>query len=248
LVANYGGGNISVIPVGDDGSLRAARVTIAHTGNSLHPQRQEGPHPHSIVLDPANNYVFVPDLGLDKVMQYRFDRANGQLSANQPPYSETIPGSGPRHLVFHPSGTKAYVINELDSTVTAYAYDSERGWFERLQTISTLPGDYSGSNLAADLHLTPDGNFLFGSNRGHDSIACYKVDQTTGWLTHLAFIQTGGRKPRGFAIDPTGSYLLAANQESHSIVTFRIDQETGMLNPTGHEARIPNPVCLKFAT
>jgi len=247
LVANYGGGNVAVLPISSDGMLGPPTALVTHSGSSLHPQRQTGPHPHSIVFDLAEAYAFVPDLGLDRIMQYRFERQNGRLLANQRPWVEVTPGGGPRHLVFHPDETRAYAINELNSTITAYAYDSNRGLLEALQMISTLPEEYSGPNLAADLHLTPDGRFLFGSNRGHDSIACYEVDQGTGRLNNVAFIQTQGRTPRGFAIDPSGRYLLAANQDSHNIVIFRIDRDKAKLVPTGHVARIPSPVCIKFA-
>ena len=246
LAANYMGGNVAVIPVSPDGVLEEPSDIVAHSGSSLHPKRQAGPHPHSIVLDPAGDYVFVPDLGLDKVMRYQLNRGTGRLEANQPPWTEVEAGSGPRHLVFHPNGEHAYLINELNSTITALAYDAASGGLEVIQTMSTLPAGYSGANIAADLHLTPDGRFLFGSNRGHDSIAVFAVDQKGGRLRHVGFIETQGRTPRGFAIDPSGTYLLAANQDSHSVVSFKIDKERGMVTPTGHTVHIPSPVCLKF--
>ena len=180
LVANYMGGTISVTPIGEDGSLEQAADVIAHFGSSLIPDRQEGPHPHAILLDPTSAYAFVPDLGLDKVMQYRFDCNSGRLTPNKQPWTAVEPGSGPRHMVFHPNGRHAYVINELNSTITAYVYDLQLGVLEPHQTLSTIPKGYSGLNIAADLHLTPDGSLLFGSNRGHDSIAGYEINQENG--------------------------------------------------------------------
>ena len=247
LVANYSGGNVTVILVSDDGVLNEPIDTIAHTGSRLHPKRQKRPHPHSIVLDPANKYAFVPDLGLDRVLQYRFDRVTGRLVANRRPWVEVEAGSGPRHLVFHPEGRFAYVINELSSTITAYVYDPNQGNLELLQSISTLPDDYFGSNLAADLHVTPSGKFLLGSNRSHDSIAFYAIDPNSGWLTLVDFVPTQGRTPRGFVIDPSGTFALVANQDSHTIMIFRIDEEQGRIFSTGNGVHIPDPVCLKFA-
>jgi 6-phosphogluconolactonase len=246
FAVNYSGGNVVVMPISEDGELREPSDIVGHSGSGLNPERQEGPHPHSIILDHANNYAFVPDLGLDKVMQYHFDRDKGRLCANQRPWIEARPGSGPRHMVFHPNRRCAYVINELSSTIAAYAYDSTSGTLETLQIISTVPEEYSGANLAADLHLSPNGKFLYGSNRGHDSIAIYAVDQATGWLAQIDCIATQGRVPRGFAIDSTGTFLLAANQDSHELVTFRIDQEKGVITPTGYRVQIPSPVCLKL--
>jgi 6-phosphogluconolactonase len=246
LLANYMGGNVAVLPVGDDGALGEPSDVISHSGSSVNPNRQEGPHPHSIVLDLGNGHAFVPDLGLDKVMQYRFDRPAGRLLPYGPAWTEAEAGSGPRHLVFHPNGTRAYVINELSSTITMYDYDADGGRLAPRQTVSTLPHGYSGENIAADVHLTPDGRFLFGSNRGHDSIACFSVDEASGRLRPIEHVPSQGRTPRGFAIEPSGRFLLVANQDSDTIVTLAIDQEQGTLLPTGHVAHVPSPVCLKF--
>lgn len=248
FVANYLGGNVVVLPIDEDGALREPSDIVGHSGSGLNPSRQEGPHPHSIILDHAGNYAFVPDLGLDKVMQYRFDRNRGRLSASRQPWIEAEPGAGPRHMVFHPNGVNAYVINELSATISAHSYDPISGTLERLQTISTIPASYSGVNTAADLHLSPDGKFLYGSNRGHDSITRYSVDQATGRLTHLDWTPTEGKTPRGFAVDSTGTYLLVANQDSHSVVTFRINKGEGTIFSTGHKVQIPNPVCLKLTS
>ncbi len=246
LLVNYMGGNIAVIPIDEDGALGEPSDIVTHSGSSQHPTRQEAPHPHSIVLDPKNHFAFVSDLGLDKVMQYRFNAVDGRLYPNERPYLRTKPGSGPRHLVFHPNQNYAYVINELSSTITGFTYDAVRGQLREIQNISTIPEGYRGLNIAADLHLSPNGRFLYGSNRGHDTIAYYTVDQKTGWLTLIDFTLTEGNKPRGFVIDPTGTFLLAANQDSNTIVTFWIDQDNGRLIPTGHQVYIPNPVCLKL--
>jgi 6-phosphogluconolactonase len=248
LVANYLGGNVAVLPIAGDGALGEPREVIQHMGSSVHPERQEAPHPHSVILDSRNQYAFVPDLGLDRVMQYRFDRHSGRLAPNQPPWCAAEPGSGPRHMVFHPSGKHAYIINELSSTITAYAYDADRGALRSLQTVSTLPEGYSGANTAADLQLTPDGRYLLGSNRGHDSLAQFAVDRETGTLSIIDSIPTRGQTPRGFAVDATGTFILVANQDSDSIVTFRIAHEDGTVTATGNELRIPSPVCLKLVS
>ena len=244
---NYSGGNVVVFPLNDDGALMEPSDIISHWGSSLHAKRQEGPHPHSIVLDPANNHAFVPDLGLDKVWQYDLGQSGGRLIANRQPWVELEPGSGPRHMVFHPSGRYAYVINELNSTITAYTYDPQRGELSMFQIVSTVPEGYVGANIAADIHLTPTGNFLMGSNRGHDSIACYVVDQETGALTTSDFVHTQGQTPRGFAVDPSGTFVFVANQDSHNIVAFGVDEIRGTLFPIGNTIHIPSPVCLKVA-
>jgi len=246
FAVNYLGGNIVVIPISEDGALSKPTDVVAHSGSSLHPERQQSPHPHSIILDSVNDHVFVPDLGLDKVMHYRFDRENGRLFASQQPWIAAKPGSGPRHMIFHPNRRSAYVINELSSTITAYTYDSNLGTLKPFQNVSTVPEGYAGSNLAADLHVAPNGRSLYGSNRGHDSIAIYSIDQETGSLTYLNSAPTLGKRPRGFAIEPSGTFILVANQDSHNIVTFRIDHDQGTLIPTGHSLHVPSPVCLKL--
>lgn len=246
FTVNYLAGNAVVFPINEHGALEEPTDIISHAGSSLHPQRQDGPHPHSIVLDSTNNYAFVPDLGVDKVMQYRFDPENGRLRANEKPWVAAKPGSGPRHMVFHPNMRLAYVVNELSSTLTAYVYDATRGTLAPLQTISTIPEGQGGLNIAADLHLSPNARFLFCSNRGHDSIASYAVDQATGWLTPVDCSASQGQKPRGFAIDPGGTFLLVANQDSDNIVTFWIDYDQGAILPTGHRLHISSPTCLKF--
>lgn len=245
FVVNYAGGNGVVLPLGADGALLEPSDIIVHAGGGRNSRRQDGPHPHAIVLDKAGNYAFVPDLGLDRVMQYRFDPRRGRLPANEQPGVDMPPGSGPRHLVFHRNGRQAYVINELSSTIAACAYDPERGTLRVIQTVATLPDGFQGTNLAADIHLTPNGKFLFASNRGHDSIACYPVDPETGELQAANYVSTQGRTPRGFAVDPGGTFVLVANQDSHHVLSFRLDEEAGTISPTGHAIPIPNPTCLK---
>jgi 6-phosphogluconolactonase len=245
-VANYGGGSVACLPIGEDGRLGDATAFIQHKGSSVNPQRQREPHAHSINLDAANRFAFVADLGLDKVLVYRFDPSAGTLEPNDPPAAVIASGSGPRHFAFHPSGRFAYVINELNSTVTAFAYDAERGTLQTLQTVTTLPEGFDGKSFPAEVQVHPSGKFLYGSNRGHDSIACFAIDAATGRLTPIGHEPTQGKNPRNFGIDPTGAYLLAANQDGDNVVAFRIDPATGKLSPTGQSIRVPMPVCVKF--
>lgn len=244
LVANYKGGNVAVLPIRDDGSLDEATDHIQHEGSSVNPKRQEGPHAHSINLDPNNRFAFVADLGLDKLMIYQFDPSRGKLIPHDPPWVQTRPGAGPRHFTFHPNGQYAYLINELDNTLIAYAYDDERGTLQELQVISALPEDFEGISYCADVHVAPSGRFVYGSNRGHDSIVIFAVDKDSGRLTYVGHEPTQGQTPRSFAIDPTGTFLLVANQHTDTVITFHIDQQTGRLQPTGYMAQVPTPVCI----
>lgn len=246
LAANYGGGSIACLPLKEDGSLGAATTFIQHQGSSVNKQRQEGPHAHGIYLDPANRFAFVPDLGLDKVMVYRFDGAKGTLTPADPAFVASQPGAGPRHFAFHPNGRFAYVINELDSTVVALAYDAERGMLKPFQTLPTLPADFTGKSSCAEIEVHPNGKFAYGSNRGHDSLAVYAIDAATGRLTFVEHQPTQGKNPRHFAIDPTGQWLVAENQSSDSMVVFSIAPATGRLTPTGQKLEVGAPVCLKF--
>lgn len=246
IIANYSGGSVAVFPIKDDGGLGEASAFIQHAGSSVHPQRQERPHAHSVTLDADNRFVFAADLGADKMFIYRYDGARGTLEPNDPPWADLAPGAGPRHFAFHPTGKFAYAINELDCTITAFSYDSARGRLDTLQTVPTLPDDFDGENTTAEIRVHPSGRFLYGSNRGHDSIAAFAVDSVTGRLTPLGHSPTRGRTPRNFNIDPAGRFLLAANQDTDNVVVFRIEPETGMLEPTGHEAAVPMPVCVVF--
>jgi 6-phosphogluconolactonase len=247
LLANYVGGNVAVLPVRNDGSLGEATDVKQDQGSSINAERQEGPHAHCIVLDPANRFAYACDLGTDKIMIFRFDMRRGKLIPNEIPWVQVKPGAGPRHLTFHPGGKYAYVINELHATVTAFAHDLAEGHLKEVQTIPTLPMNFKDANTSADIHVSPDGRFLYCSNRGHDSIAAFQINRRNGMLTFIARESTGGKTPRNFAIDPTGAFLLVANQNSDNIVTFRRDRKTGRLSATGHIAEVPSPVCLKFS-
>jgi len=246
VVANYGGGSLATFPVGADGRLGAATAFIQHHGASVNPQRQAAPHAHGIAIDPANQFVFCADLGLDKVMSYRFDPAHGTLTPNDPPAVALQPGAGPRHFVFHLTGRFGYVINEIASTITAFSYNATHGALVELQTVSTLPGDFKGMSSTAEITVHPNGKFLYGSNRGHDSIAVFAIDNQTGKLTLVEFQPTQGKSPRNFAIDPTGQLLVVANQDSDNIVVFRIDPETGQLHPTESVVTVGAPACVVF--
>jgi 6-phosphogluconolactonase len=248
LVSNYSSGSVAVLPILEDGRLGPASDVVQHHGSSVNPERQQGPHAHSITLDPANRYAFVADLGLDKVMAYRFDLDAGKLQAAAQPWAQVTAGAGPRHFAFHPSRRYAYLINEIGSTMTAFAYDEAAGALAELQTLSTLPAGFSGRSHCADVHVAPSGKFVYGSNRGHDSIIIFAVDEATGKLSVVDYEPTQGQTPRNFAIDPTGAFLLAANQNSDTIVVFRIDPATGRLTSTGHVANVPVPVCIEIWT
>jgi 6-phosphogluconolactonase len=246
LVANYSGGNIAVLPIQRDGSLGPATDLEQHAGSSIREQ-QKGPHAHCIILDASERHALAADLGIDKVMIYRFNQTTGKLTPGKQAWAPLQPGAGPRHLALHPSGKYAYVINELDSTLTAFKYDGVNGTLSSLDTVSTLPSDFRGVSYCADVHVSPSGRFLYGSNRGHDSIVGFVIDQRTGKIEQLEHVSTGGKWPRNFTIDPTGSFLLVANQHTDNVVVFRIDEQTGRLKPTGYVTEIPVPVCLKFA-
>ena len=246
LVANYASGHVAALPIQQDGRLGEATSVVQHEGTGPDSRRQEGPHAHFISPDPAGRFVLACDLGIDKVMVYRLDAASGRLVPNDPPYARVNPGAGPRHLSFHPSGRFVYVINELDSTLSAFGYDGTDGELRKIQTDSTLPDGFTGTNYCAQVVVHPSGGFVYGSNRGHDSIAIFAIDQATGTLTRVGHEPTQGSTPRNFNIDPTGTVLLAANQNSDSIVSFRIDQATGRLTPTGQVTETPAPVCVVF--
>jgi 6-phosphogluconolactonase len=246
LVANYTGGSIAVFPILEDGRLGDASAFIQHAGHGTNPQRQEGPHAHSIDLSPDNRFAIVDDLGLDETLVYKFDPANGSLAPEQDAGAKADPGAGPRHFTFSPDGRFAYVLTEMGSTVSVLSYQASDGVLKRLQTISTLPKDFKGHNDAAEIQMHPSGKFLYASNRGHDSIAVFAVDPSKGTLSLVEYVPTKGSSPRNFTIDPTGSLLLAANEKSDNIVVFRIDSATGRLTPTGTTLDIPQPVCIRF--
>ncbi len=246
LVANYGNGVIAALPIQADGTLAEPGTIIQHKGSSVNPARQAGPHAHFITTDPADRFALACDLGLDEVLVYRLDPAKARLVANDPPFASVKPGSGPRHLAFDPSGRFVFLINEMSSTLTAFAYDAKRGALKEVQTISTLPETFAGERSGAEVQVHLSGKFVYGSNRGHDSIAVFGFDPKRGQLTCLQHQTTQGKMPRHFAIDPTGQWLLAENQESDSVVVFRVDAKTGCLSPTGQTVSVGAPVCAVF--
>ena len=246
LVANYGGGSIAALPIQTNGALGAACSFIQHKGSSVNPQRQEGPHAHFITTDPGNRFALTCDLGLDQVLVYGLDPERASLAPNRPPFATVTPGAGPRHLAFHPSGRFAFVINEMGSTMTTFAYDAKRGALKQLQTLSTLPATYAGKTTCAEVQVHPSGRFVYGSNRGHDSIAVFGFDAKRGKLSCLQIQHTLGKTPRHFALDPAGQWLLAENQESDTVVVFKIDEQTGRLGETGHRISVGSPTCALF--
>ena len=244
-VANYTGGSIAAYRIGRDGALSPASTFVQHQGKSVHP-RQEAPHGHSIDVDPANRFMAVSDLGIDQVLIYKMNARKGQLTAHSTVKSE--PGAGPRHFSFHPTGKFGFGINELNMTANAYRYDARTGRLELLQTVSTLPpGEKQQEGQStAEMYVHPNGKFLYGSNRGHNTIVVYGIDQKTGKLSYVENESTGGSTPRSFGVVPTGDYLLALNQASNTIVVFKIDPGTGALEPTGEEVPCPTPVAAAF--
>ncbi len=246
VVANFASGSVAVLPINPDGSLEEASDLVQHRGSSVDPKRQAGPHAHAIEIDAANRTVFVPDLGLDRVMIYGLDAGRGKLTPNpHQPFLGVKAGAGPRQLVMHPNGRFAYLINELNSTMSAYAYDPAKGTLTELQTLSTLPRDFTGVSTCAEVQIAPSGRFLYGSNRGHDSIAIFAVGDD-GRLTVIGHESTRGHTPRNFEIDPSGEFLAAANQDSDSVVMFRIDAKSGKLTPTGGVVEAGTPICVRF--
>jgi len=248
MVANYVGGNVAMLPILEDGKLAPASDFHQHEGSSVDPKRQTKAYAHSITPDPNNRFALAADLGMDKVMIYKLDLANGKLVSNVPAYGQLQAGAGPRHLAFHPNGQWVYVIAELDETVTAFAYNSVLGEMTAFQHISTLPADFQGTSYCADIHIAPSGKFLYGSNRGHDSIVIMAINPANGELSTVGYEPTRGKFPRNFALDPTGNYLYAANQNSNNIVAFKVDQATGKLTPTGQIIEVPMPGCVKMLT
>ena len=248
LVANYETGSLCVLPILPDGCLGEASDTVQFSGSGPNRERQEGPHAHMVSPSPDGRFILAVDLGTDRLMAFRLDSERGALSPAAPPWTQLPPGAGPRHLAFHPQQPLAYVINELQSTVTVCRYEVQQGTLRALQTISTLPNDFTGQNLGAEIVAAPSGRFVYASNRGHDSLAIYAVDQQTGQLALVGHESSQGVGPRAFTIDPSGALLLAANQDTDTVVTFWIDPDTGTLRPTGHVAAVPTPVCLQLAS
>jgi 6-phosphogluconolactonase len=245
VVANYGNGGVAAFRVGEGGRLSESTTHIQHSGSGPDRSRQTGPHAHGVYISPDNRFVFVPDLGLDKVFSYRLDPAQATLTANDPPFVTVPPGSGPRHFAFHPNGKFAYSVNEMKSSVTVFSYDPARGALTSLQTVSNLPEGYTGVDNSAEIDIDTAGKFLYASNRGHDSITIYRIDSRNGTLTTVDRVLTQGKTPRGFKIDPTGRYLFAANQDTNSVVVFRRSADTGRLTPAGQTVTVGSPVCIQ---
>jgi 6-phosphogluconolactonase len=246
LVANYGTGSVAAFAIQPDGRLGEATDVEQHRGKSVNPERQTGPHAHFIAPSPDGRFALVADLGLDQVLTYRFEPAKGVLTPNEPPFATLKPGSGPRHLAFHPNGKYVYVNGEMSSTVAAFSYEADRGALKELQTVSTLPAGFSGNTSTAEIEVDRAGRFLYVSNRGHDSIAVFAIDAANGRLTPVEQTSTGGRTPRNFTLDPSGTFLLAANQNSNTVVVFRVDAKTGRLTPAQTLTDVPEPVCIVF--
>jgi len=246
LVGNYSSGTASVLPVKKDGSLDTAISVIQHEGSGVNSERQEGPHVHSTVLSKDNNYVFISDLGIDKIMIYSFDTKKGNLTPAPTPYVEVEPGAGPRHFEFHPNNKFAYLMEEMSGSISVFAYKG-KGQLDLLQNISALPPDYIGSVGSADIHVSADGKFLYASNRGEsNTIAIFSINQQSGELSPAGHQSTLGKTPRNFNFDPSGNFLLVANQDSDNIIIFKRDKTTGLLSDTGKKIEIGNPVCIKW--
>jgi 6-phosphogluconolactonase len=244
LVANYSTGSVAALPVNRDGSLGEAATFVQHTGSSVDKARQEGPHAHAIVVSPDNRYAFAADLGLDQIVSYRLS-AGAKLTPHRQPFVRTLPGAGPRHFTFHPNGRHAYVINELANSVTVFDYEAKTGLLIERQTLSTLPAGFKGESYCADVKITPDGRFLYGTNRGHDSIACYRIGED-GQLTLITIEPSQGKGPQNLAITPGGELLLCANMPASNVAVFRISPESGRLTSTGAPVSVKSPSCIQL--
>lgn len=246
MVANYGGGSVESLPINADGTLGAPASFFQHHGSSVDPARQKEPHAHSINATPDGKFAVCADLGLDQLLVYPLDTATGKMTANDPPFSGTPAGGGPRHLAFAPNGKTAYVVNEMGCSVTAMSYDAEHGTFKEIQTITALPAEKSPKYSGAEVQVHPSGKFVYASIRGLDVIAIFTVDPATGKLTPAGHQSSGGKTPRNFRIDPSGQFLLAANQGTGNVVVLRVDQNTGALTPTGSTIDVASACCIKF--
>ena len=242
---NYTSGSLSMLPVQADGSLGAATTIIKHAGSGPNKPRQNVPHVHCTFFSPDNRFLFVPDLGIDKVMIYAFDETTGMLTAAKQPFAESVPGAGPRHISFHPSGKFAYLLQELNGTITTFKH--KRGNLKNMHVISTMPAGDTSFAGSADIHVSPDGKFLYASNRGEsNTIVIFSINQKNGKLSVVGHQSTLGKTPRNFNFDPSGNFLLVANQNSDAIVIFKVDKQTGLLTDTNHRIDVGKPVCLKW--
>src|ERR1700733_7405480 len=246
FVANYGSGSVASFAIKPDGSIGERTGFDQHTGSSLDPARQKGPHAHAVVLSPDNRFLFVPDLGTDQIKIYRVDAAKGTFTPNDPPFATVKAGYGPRHFTFGRGAKFAYAVCEMGSSVAVFSYDPAKGSLTPVQTISNLPSDFKGVNNSAEIEVDRSGRFLYASNRGNDSITVFAIDPVKGTLTKVQVVPTQGNMPRNFAIDPTGKYLIAANQKSNNMVVFSIDPKDGQLKPAGQTLDISSPVDILF--
>jgi 6-phosphogluconolactonase len=247
VLAHYHSGIVAALPIRADGTLGAPASVIQHAGRSVHPARQEAPHAHSVTLSPDNRFVIVCDLGLDRIFTYALDAATARLTPAAVPFIAAAPGAGPRHAAFSTDGRHVFVINELDSTLVSYRYDAATGTLTPVDRQSTLPAGWTGESTTAEVRIHPNGRFVYGSNRGHDSIAIFAFDAATGELAPRGHMPTGGKNPRNFALSPDGSWLVAANQNSDNLRVFRVDAASGALGAVPGEATVPLPVCVLFA-
>ena len=246
MSADYGAGNVRVFPILNNGSLGDQTDMVQHNGSSINPDRQAGPHAHMIMADPTNKFAFAVDLGLDKILGYVLDPVLGTITPNDPYTAfDTEAGAGPRHYVYHPNGKNAFLIHEMGSIIISLSYDSDKGIFTSLQTISTLPSDFTGESAAAAIRISKDGKFLYGSNRGHNSIAVFSINQDTFELTNIQYISTAGKTPRDFNFDHSGKILIAANQDSSNVVTYLVDTKTGLLTESGFQYYVSSPTCVQ---
>lgn len=245
LLANYSTGSVAALPVKADGSVAEATSFMQHAGSSVDPKRQKGPYAHAIIVSPDNRYAYAADLGLDKILNYRLDAANAKLTPNSQPFVRTRPGAGPRHLTFHPNGRHLYVINELENSVTRFDQDAHSGMLIERQTLSTLPEDFEGVSHCADLKITPDGRFLYGTNRGHDSLAIFRLAKD-GAMTRVGIEPSLGKGPQNLLITPAGGLLLCANMAGNSVTVFRIDKKSGALEAVVEPVEMPKPSCIRW--
>lgn len=245
VTGNYSSGNLTVLPVLANGSLGVAVTSIQHKGAGPNAARQKSPHVHATLFSADNRFLFVPDLGIDKIMIYAFDAVTGKLTAAKQPFAQSTGGAGPRHFCFHPTNKYGYLIEEMTGTVVAFKYKNSK--LKKVQRISCMPMGDSSNAGSADIHVSPDGKFLYASNRGSsNTIAIFKVDRKNGMLTLVGHQSTLGKTPRNFNFDPAGNFLLVANQNSDNIVVFKVDKQTGLLTDTGNSITVGNPVCLKW--
>jgi len=246
LAANYQGGNVAVFALRPDGAIGDWTAFAQHTGSSVNPQRQTHPYAHSIIVDPTNRFALVADLGVDKLYVYRFDEKTGALTPNDPSFANIAPGSGPRHVKFHPNDRWVFLLNEIACTIVVFGWDSAKGTLTERQTISTLPADFKPENTCAEIEVHPNGRFLYATNRGHDSLAVFAIDPTNGQLTFVEHASSRGKWPRNFAFDPTGNWIVCTNHNSDNAVVFRVDADTGHLTPVGKPVAVPSPFCERF--